>query len=124
MPPPQPRSATVLIVEDEPAVRDLLVLALEAPGRRLLTADNGVDALAVAGDKPLDLLVTDVLVPGLDGPRLAATLRERRPTLPVLYLSGAYDQENFPELPRGALLRKPFSLAELRATVEGLLGAR
>lgn len=120
----------VLLAEDEPAVRGLVKKILERAGFRVLAAEDGEAAweLAEALDHPLDLLVTDVVMPRLYGTELAARLAEAQPHLPTLFMSGYTDNER---LRRGALdpgqafLEKPFTPDELLRTARTLLaGAR
>jgi PAS domain S-box-containing protein len=81
---------TILVAEDEAGVRDIARLALESHGYRALTARDGEEALAIAQEAAdeIDLLVTDVVMPEMSGPRLAEKLRAREPGLKVLFLSG------------------------------------
>ena len=116
----------LLVVEDDPAVRRVISRALEAAGYRVVVARSGEDALAlppaqVAG---VALVVTDVVMPGLDGPHLAAELRARHPGIRVLYVSGytrdALTQRG--ELDEGVdLLAKPFPAEALVARVREIL---
>ena len=118
---------TVLLVEDEDAVRRLARLTLESHGFTVLDAHSPGDALLLAEQHPgtIDLLVTDVIMPGMSGRELAERLLRSRPGLKVLYMSG-YSDDILDE--RGALgpgmvafLPKPFSPAALaRKTVETL----
>ncbi|QPM92241.1 ATP-binding protein [Pseudooceanicola algae] len=82
--------ATVLLAEDEPGLRDLLVATLERKGFEVIAAENGINALKLATMGPkIDLLLTDIVMPGgVDGFELARSLRESFPDLPVLYLTG------------------------------------
>lgn len=92
--PPAPRAgggATVLLVEDEATVRQIARTALEMHGYTVLAADNGKAALALAADRAIDLLLTDVVMPEQSGRELAETLRTTRPGLRVLYTSGYTD---------------------------------
>ena len=119
-------SETVLVAEDEDGVRELLRKALTEFGYTVLTARHGRDALMLAGDsvQDIDLLVTDVVMPEMSGRELAETLRDRRPDLKVLYVSGYTDDE---VLNRGvsgldaAFMRKPFMAEELVRRVRTLL---
>ena len=125
---PSEASETVLIVEDEDEVLTLAVRALESQGFTVLTARNAAEALAVSAAHrgEIQLLLTDVVMPGLTGPELARALLARRPKTRVLYMSG-YADGNLATggvLPDGVdLLQKPFQLAELRERVRRALDA-
>ncbi len=119
-------SETILLVEDEDSVRQLVRETLDARGYRVLEAPNGQAALALAAAhaEPIDLVITDVVMPGLSGPELVQQLAAERPDLKVLYLSG-YAQEAF-SIPRDAaqktFLQKPFTLQSLSRKVREILG--
>ena len=125
-------SETVLLVEDEPLVRDIMARALRKAGYRVLVAGEAREALAAAGEdaERIDLLVTDVVMPGLSGPALAEQLFARHPALRVLFVSG-YTQDAIGHdgvLQTGVeFLQKPFRmgvlLARARSVLEGA-GAR
>jgi CheY-like chemotaxis protein len=123
-----PGEATILLVEDDPAARKLIGRLLEMRGYRVLTAEDGKSALEVhrGSAERIDLLVTDVVMPGMTGPQLARLMAERRPGLPVLFLSG-YPEDALGE--RGVLtegtefLGKPFNSQELARKVEETLRA-
>jgi len=111
------KSATILLVEDEPAFRDLLREGLQGAGYRVLTGENGVDALHVADQcsAPIDILLTDVIMPQMNGPDLAQCLREIYPALKVLYMSG-YTDDKLQIISSDsdvALLQKPFRIHDL-----------
>jgi len=120
------RGATVLLVEDEPAVRRIATLALRRAGHRVLEAEDAATALriAMAGGEEIDLLVTDVVMPGMGGRALASVLCERRPELPVLFVSG-YSEDEAPQREvaalRASFLAKPFTPESLCAHVDALL---
>jgi CheY-like chemotaxis protein len=90
---PSRGTETILLVEDEAAVRAISQLGLESQGYKVLTAENGADAILLvekhAGD--IDLLVTDVVMPEMGGREIATRLRKRLPGLRVLYMSGYTD---------------------------------
>jgi CheY-like chemotaxis protein len=121
-----PGTETVLVVEDEPLVRAVTVRALASAGYRVLAAGSGAEALAVAErePRPIGLLVSDVVMPGMSGPVLASTLGRKRPGLKVLLVSG-YTRDAILErsaLPPGTeLLEKPFTPARLLERVRALL---
>ena len=120
---------TVLLVEDEETLRSLGVVVLESYGYNVLTAAEGQEALRLAQRHKgkLDLLLTDVVMPGISGCELAATLRKRQPDLKVLFLSG-YTEEDI--VSRGilnhgsAFLHKPFSPASLVAKIRQVLDGK
>lgn len=108
----------VLVVEDEDELRRLAVRELEELGYLVLAAANGVEAMAVARslERPLDLLVTDVVMPEMNGVELAESLVELWPTVAVLFMSGHLDEgalERHPLDPDADLLPKPFTPAQL-----------
>ena len=116
----------VLVVDDERGVRDLVCRTLRDEGYRTLEAAHGGEALELveAGSETIDLVVTDVVMPGMDGRELGRRLAQSRPTLPVLYMS-AYDVNDI--FRRGSphssapFLQKPFPQAGLISGVEELL---
>jgi CheY-like chemotaxis protein len=117
---------TVLIVEDEPVVRRLTVRALAERGYHVLEAEDGPSALSVAQEHEaeLHLLITDVVMPGMNGKELADRLTADRPDLRVLYISGYAEHAVVRQgvLVEGiAFLSKPFDLSELARTVRELL---
>jgi NO-binding membrane sensor protein with MHYT domain/nitrogen-specific signal transduction histidine kinase/CheY-like chemotaxis protein len=120
-------SGTVLLVEDEAVVRQLAARALRASGYRLLVATDAVEALRVSGEHegPIHLLLTDVIMPGTTGPRLAAELVSAHPELRVLYMSGFTENAI---AHHGVLdaetqfLQKPFTPAALALKVREVLG--
>ncbi len=117
----------VLVVDDEPGVRDLVCRVLRDEGYRTLEAAHGGEALELveaAGQEPVDLVVTDVVMPGMDGRELGRRLAQTRPTLPILYIS-AYDVNDIFRRgsPRSSapFLQKPFPPGDLINSVEQLL---
>lgn len=107
---------TVLVVEDEDGVRNLVKRVLDDRGYHVLTARDAEEALRICAEVAVDLVLTDVVMPGLSGHALAERLRARRPTR-VLFMSG-YDRD---EVVPGGLLRKPFRPDELATRVRELL---
>ncbi len=119
-------SGTVLLVEDEPAVRSQLAAALRDRGYGVLEAGDGPAGLAVLrSGEPVDMLVSDVGLPGLNGRQLADAAREARPGLPVLLITGYAGTalEETALAPGMALIGKPFSLDTLTARVGAMLEA-
>jgi len=125
--PGAPGRETVLVAEDEESVRLLTVQSLERHGYRVLAADSGEAALKIAStfDGTIDLLVSDVVMPGMKGPELAERLRAMRPGVRVLLMSGyAADVVTPNDLREAALLSKPFSPAALTKAVRAALDHR
>ena len=120
-----PAQASVLLVEDEPTVRAVTRRILEKAGHRVRTAPNAELALEIAADaaQPIDLVVTDVVMAGMDGPSLAERLRAARPELKTLFISGYSHDHVMPrDVPRSiAFLAKPFTHDALLAKVTELL---
>jgi PAS domain S-box-containing protein len=117
---------TILLVEDEEAVRRLARRVLEGLGYRVLEAASGSAALALVDTLTgeLDLVVTDVIMPGMSGQELSARLRVRRPNLPILYVSGYTDDailQHGTLLPNTAFLQKPFSPGSLADRITEIL---
>jgi signal transduction histidine kinase/CheY-like chemotaxis protein len=118
------RGWTVLLVEDEDAVRDLAREILQERGYAVLEARNGREAIEVAArtPEPISLLLTDVVMPGMMGPELARRLTAGRPGLKVLYVSGHPDRAVGSEARApGLFLHKPFSPEALAAKVREAL---
>jgi PAS domain S-box-containing protein len=117
---------TVLVVEDEPSVRELVVRILKVDGYRVLAAEDGQDAIRLLSSHPVppDLVVTDVLMPRMNGRQLGDALREMHPWLPVLYMSGDIGESIVLRqlVPDGApFLRKPFTPSQLLASISAVL---
>ncbi len=127
-PPARPElvTETLLLVEDEASVRDLTSRILREAGYRVLVAANGADARSLFERNRgfVDLVLTDVVMPGMGGPELLTHLHAENPELPVLYMSGYTEQKVAVRagLNRGiAFLPKPFTSAELLRSVRGAL---
>src|SRR6266508_439072 len=109
---------TILVVEDQPEVLALLTDALEMLGYRVLTAAHPDDGLAIGDERAeeIELVLTDVAMPGMNGPEMAQRLVLRYPFLRVLYVSG-YDAETLGPLgvpvDGPAVLKKPFTMDAL-----------
>jgi CheY-like chemotaxis protein len=121
-----PTRETVLIAEDEPLVRLLTKKVLEHAGYRVLVASSGAEALAIAGAfaDPIDLLLTDVVMPQMNGRDLARELGKVRPGMQVLFMSG-YSEDAVARQdtldPGTVLIQKPFTPAALASTVGDML---
>jgi PAS domain S-box-containing protein len=119
-------SETILLVEDDPNLRTVIARMLQRFGFNVLTAGNGIEALALAEARTqaIDLLLTDVVMPELDGPELVERLAGRGIGLRVIYMSGYSDQAVLRRItpsPTTQLLRKPFTLEALLSTVRKTL---
>jgi two-component system, cell cycle sensor histidine kinase and response regulator CckA len=116
----------VLLVEDEAPVRSFAARALRLRGYTVLEAGSGEEALEVVADPDtrIDLLVSDVVMPGIDGPTWVRKAREDRPDVRVIFVSG-YAEDVFRAdgggLPDAAFMPKPFSLNELTQKVKEVL---
>src|ERR1044071_4103897 len=110
---------TILIVDDEPEIRKLVSAMVSQFGATVLTADSGEHALTLWHNHKgrVDLLITDVIAPGMSGPMLADKLIEMQPDLKVLYISG-YDNTHVVQkyvVQKGhALIAKPFTVEEIQ----------
>lgn len=135
VPPPPAKSrramvaeATILLVEDEAPVRAFAARALRLRGHVVLEAANGEEALTILGDRNLhiDIFVTDVVMPGLDGPDWVRRALKDRPGVRTVFISG-YAEEALADMqasvPNSTMLPKPFSLKDLAETVQAQLVA-
>lgn len=114
----------ILVAEDQTDIRDLLTLNLRGAGYEVYEAADGLAALALQTQRPHDLLVLDLMMPGMDGLEVCKTLRARGSSTPILMLtakSTELDRVLGLELGADDYLTKPFSLAELLARVKALL---
>lgn len=117
----------VLLVEDEDAVRSFAVEALKRQGYEVLEASSGAEAIDMVkeADKPIDIVISDVIMPEMDGPSMYKELRKTNPKLKIIFMSGyaddAFKNAMDPD-ERFAFLQKPFSLAQLAAKVKEELG--
>ncbi|MNF92062.1 Autoinducer 1 sensor kinase/phosphatase LuxN [compost metagenome] len=112
---------TILVVEDDAIVRMLIVDVLEELEFKVLEADGSEQALELIKDmgQHIDLMMTDVGLPGMDGRELAIETRTLRPALPILFASGYAENIDVPDGMH--LIGKPFSIDQLRDKVKGIL---
>ena len=121
-----PSSETILLVEDDPSVRRLVHRVLSQRGYRVLTACSGNEALSLVANhkNTIALLLTDVVLPGMDGCELARTLLVDQPSMKVMYMSG-YTAEAVLHLgpgdERAMLIEKPFAVADLLRQIRSVL---
>jgi CheY-like chemotaxis protein len=123
----KPMKARILIIDDEPTLRDLFKTLLETQGHKVAVAEHGRAAIAMLGQQPFDLVLTDVLMPEQDGLETIVQIRTRWPKLRVLAMTGGgHLDANFylrvaKSLGATSLLQKPFSADELLHAIRGLL---
>ena len=119
-------SGTILLVEDEHMVRTVTERGLTRHGYKVMSASNGEDALELlASGEHVDLLISDVVMPVMDGPTMVRAARKDWPELPILFMSG-YAEEQLRksiDIDNVAFLPKPFSMIELAEAVRSVLGA-
>ncbi len=118
---------TVLVVDDEPEVRKLVAAMLVRNGYKVLSADSGENAIRLFRNNPdTELLLTDVVAPGMSGPMIADEIAALKPEIKVLFMSG-YDGTQVVQryvIEKGySLLVKPFTVEQLERKVRGVLAA-
>lgn len=117
---------TILAVEDEAPIRMLLAEFIEEMGHAAVMAEDGEDAITqLAKHDEVDLLITDIRMPGMSGLDLAWLARTKRPEVPIVFITGYAPELNDTPLaqePYTAVLTKPFTLEQLRAAVKRALG--
>jgi two-component system cell cycle sensor histidine kinase/response regulator CckA len=114
---------TILLVEDEEGLRSLNARGLRSRGYSVIEASNGIEALEALEEKngAVDLVVSDVVMPEMDGPTLLKTMRGRNPGLKIIFVSGYAEdafEKSLPENQQFAFLPKPFTLSQLVAAVK------
>jgi two-component system cell cycle sensor histidine kinase/response regulator CckA len=117
-------TGTILLVEDEAMVRAVAERALTRQGYTVLTATNGEEGLEILqGDTPIDLVISDVVMPTMDGPTMARQAREILPNLPIIFMSG-YAEEQLRrsiDIDRIGFLPKPFSVQQICSAARDVL---
>jgi DNA-binding NtrC family response regulator len=118
--------ATILVVDDNSPIRTMLTVVLEMEGHTVVTAENGAQAFRILRSREgeFDLVVSDVMMPEIDGPTLATKLLKEQPTLPVLLISGGNENVDLDSFKSFQFLAKPFDLTIFLATVRRLLTGR
>jgi two-component system cell cycle sensor histidine kinase/response regulator CckA len=114
---------TILLVEDEEGLRSLNARGLRSRGYSVIEASNGIEALEALEERngAVDLVVSDVVMPEMDGPTLLKTMRGRNPDLRIIFVSGYAEdafEKSLPENQQFAFLPKPFTLSQLVAAVK------
>jgi len=110
----------ILLVDDEQDVRDTLKLLLELDEHAVVEAKNGREALEMFTQDPFDLVISDYMMPEMRGDELAANIKRLAPSQPILMLTGSLEMTEGCSPQVDAVLRKPFSLADLRRAIAGL----
>jgi two-component system cell cycle sensor histidine kinase/response regulator CckA len=114
-------SETILLVEDEAALREITCEYLQSRGYNVLSASSGMQALEICRvhEAPIDILMTDIIMPGIQGPELVKAALDMRPQMHVIYVSGYTDRgmEIAHKENNATLLQKPYSLADLGHTI-------
>ena len=121
------RSATILLVDDDETIRRLVRGLLVEEGFNVIDAHDGAEALEVASTyaQPIDLLLTDVIMPKVNGLALAARLLQDRPSLGVIYMSGYVEKSIIQaKHPESIILQKPFASGDLIAAVRQVLASK
>ena len=113
-------TATVLVVDDEPAIREVIATLLEDEGYLVRHAKDGLEALDAINGNRIDLIVSDVAMPRLDGASLVRKLRRRGHLTPVVLMSAVYADV---DLPGVRFVPKPFEIDRLLGTVASALGS-
>ncbi len=119
--------AHILVIDDDPVLRRVMTLTLEQAGHTVLRCENGRKAIDFLAHEPADLLITDVIMPEMDGVETVREARRLHPHLPILAISGggSFDPKDYLGIAQafGAtdILAKPFSPAELLDKVQRLL---
>jgi len=111
---------TALLVDDDRQVRWTLAMLLEDLGFQVKEVERPSEAVSALEGGTFDVLVTDIVMPEMDGWRLAEIIREKQPSLPVLYVSG-FSSENTRPVERSRILWKPFTQAGVAAALSELL---
>ncbi|RIK97974.1 MAG: hybrid sensor histidine kinase/response regulator [Proteobacteria bacterium] len=119
---------TILLVEDEEGLRALNARGLRSRGYNVIEAANGIEALEVLEDQDgaIDLVVSDVVMPEMDGPTMLAAMRKRNPDLRIIFVSGYAEdafEKSLPDNEQFAFLPKPFTLSQLVEAVKETMGA-
>ena len=116
----------ILVVDDEENLRDVLVEVLKRDGHEVDSAGDGAEALRLLGERRYDLVLTDLRMPGIEGPQLYQAIRERHPDAPprVIFMSantGIEEYARFLSETGEPALEKPFNLADMRQVVLQIL---
>ena len=120
VPRPPCRRLRILVVDDNPSVRRIIATGLQADGHDVETAEDGIGGLALHTSKLFEVVLTDLIMPGMRGRELAIAVKRVNPKTPVILITGFNDE--IPNSPFDFIIRKPFPQATLRAVLEILCG--
>jgi CheY-like chemotaxis protein len=121
----QPAPTSVLVIDDDPDVREFIAAALEEQGYRVRQASDGREGLAELARKSADLIVIDFIMPGISGAEVASRIRADKPEQPILFVSGYSETDAVKRAaPDAPLLAKPFRAEALHKAVRSALAAR
>ena len=113
---------TILFVDDDPELREIAAAALAAPGYAIFTASDGYEAIRILANNQVDLLITDIKMPGINGFEVARQARVMQPSIQIIYLSGYLaDGAHGAGHVYGAVFKKPLRMGDLLAEVSGRL---
>ena len=120
----QKPKVTILVVEDNATMRDLLVDTLDAIGYHPTGASDGSEALQKLKEQKFDLIITDIMMPGIDGVALLKKVRKEYPHLPVLFITGVATPEVVERASPDGFLAKPFRISHIEELIEDTLKGR
>jgi excisionase family DNA binding protein len=120
------RRSTILVVDDETAIPELMVVALATTSREVLTAGSGEEALAIVQRSDVDLVVLDLVMPGMNGVDTFRAIHSLHPALPVMIVTGYPDSDLMAkalEIGPFTMISKPVDLAQIQKTVDRIVGS-
>lgn len=115
---------TILVADDDPILLETVSQVLSEPGYTVVTARDGYEAVRILADRHIDLMITDIKMPGLSGIELAAQAKLFRPRLHIIYLSGHVGQKERAAAVFGMLIQKPVRAPDLLKAVEQEMNTR
>lgn len=117
------KSPRVLVVEDDPQLRDMLAQNFTHFGCEVFTAANGEEAMRVIDTKPITAIVSDIQMPKMNGVQLLTHLRDKGIAIPVIVMTGysTYEEDHINDLGAMVTLQKPFTRAQLKEIVDGYI---
>ncbi len=120
------KTPTILLIDDLPFIRDCIITILEDKNIKILEAENAASALVIFNNTAIDLVLTDMVMPGNDGIDLIVELKKIKPDIKIIAMSGAANKENSLDLAKSlgahAILCKPFKKEELFRALDNILG--